>query len=55
MKGMGSLNNLKVLMGIELSKGWKFIRKVLVKGFIIGLMLAAKFPYLLSIVHLGVR
>ena len=55
MKGTGSLNILKVLKGIEPFKGWKIIRIVLVKGFIIGAMLAAKFPYPLSIVHLGVH
>ena len=55
MKGMGSLNILKVLMGIEPFKGLKIIRIVVVKGFTIGPMLAAKFPYPLSIVHLGVR
>ena len=51
MKGMRSLNILKVLMGIKPI----IIRIVLVKGFIIGPMLAAKFPYPLSIVHLGVH
>ena len=51
MKGTRSLNILKVLMGIKPI----IIRIVLVKGFIIGPMLAAKFPYPLSIVHLGVR
>ena len=51
MKGTGSLNILKVLMGIKPI----IIRIVLVKGFIIGPMLAAKFPYPLSIVHLGVH
>ena len=55
MKGMGSLNILKVIMGTEPFKGLKIIRIVLVKGFIIGPMLAAKFPYPLSIVHLGVH
>ena len=51
MKGTGSLNILKVLMGIKPI----IIRIVLVKGFIIGPMLAAKFPYPLSIVYLGVH
>ena len=44
MKGTGSLNILKVLMGIKPI----IIRIVLVKAFIIGPMLAAKFPYPLS-------
>ena len=55
MKGMGSLSILKVLMSIEPFEGRKIIRIVLVKGFIIRPMLAAKFPYPLSIVHLGVH
>ena len=55
MKGTGSLNILKVLMGIEPFKGWKIIRIVMVKGFIIGPVLPANFPYPLSIVHLGVH
>lgn len=55
MKGTGSLSILKVLMGIEPFKGLKIIRLVLVKGFVIGPMLAAKFPYPLSNVHLGVH
>ena len=55
MKGMGSLNILKVIMGTEPFKGLKIIRIVLVKGFIIGPMLAAKSPYPLSIVHVGVH
>ena len=55
MKGTGSLNILKVLMSIESFKGWKIIRIVLVKGFIIWPMLVAKFLYPLSIVHLGLH
>ena len=55
MKGTGSLSILKVLMSIEPFEGRKIIRIVLVKGFIIRPMLAAKFPYPLSIVHLGVH
>ena len=55
LKGMGSQNILKVLMNIEPFKGRKIIKTVLVKGFIVGPMLAAKFPYPLSIVHLGVH
>ena len=42
-------------MGTESVKGWKIIKIVVVKGFIIGPMLAAKFPYPLSTVHLGVH
>ena len=55
MKGTGSLNILKVLMGIEPFKGLKIIRIVLVKGFTIGPMLAAKYPYPLSTAHVGVH
>ena len=55
LKGTGSQNILKVLMNIEPIKGWKIIKIVLVKGFIVGPMLAAKCPYPLSIVHLGVH
>ena len=55
VKGTGSLSILKVLMGIEPFEGWKIIRIVLVKGFIVEPMLAAKFPYPLPIVCLGVH
>ena len=40
---------------IEPFKELKVIRVVLVQDFIIGPMLVAKFPYLLSTVHLGVH
>ena len=55
MKDTGSLSILKVLMGTEPFEGWKIIRIVLVKRFIVEPMLAAKFPYPLSIVCLGVH
>jgi len=55
MKGTGSLSILKVLMGIEPFEGCKIIRTVLVKGSTVEPMLAAKLPYPLSIVCLGVH
>ena len=52
MRDMGSLKHSK---NIEPFKELKTIRVVLVKDFIVEPMLAAKFPYPLPIVHLGVH
>ena len=50
-----STGNLKQSKTIEPFKELKAIRVVLVWDFIVEPMLAAKFPYLLSTVHLGVQ
>ena len=52
VRGMGSLKHSK---NIKPFKELKAIRVVLVWDFVVEPMLAAKFPYLLSTVHLGVQ
>ena len=52
VRDMGSLKHSKNTEPLE---ELNILRIVLVKGFIIGPMLAAKFPYPLSIVRLGVH
>ena len=52
VRGMGSLKHSK---NIEPVEELKTIRIVLVEDFTVEPMLAAKFPYPLSIVHLGVH